>query len=382
MNIRKDYLPFGKPNFSEAEIDAVTKAMRSGWIGMGGETIAFEKELAEYFNAPNAATVNSCTSALFLSMLVEGVGEGDEVICPSLTWCSSANVALYLGAKVIFCDVDADTLCVTPATIQAKLTPKTKAVVVVHMGGFAADIKAIRKVLPDSVRIIEDAAHALGSHYSDGSPVGSSGNLTCFSFYANKNLSTGEGGAISLFDDSKLERLKSLRQHGLSSDAWKRFTHPQAGLTPDLQELGYKMNFMDILAAIGRVQLGRMAEFHRRRLAIAQVYIDFLKANYPLISMQEGLGTEAHAHHLFVIKLPIENMRMSRNEFVLAMRAKNIGVSIHYAPLHNMPLYYVENQTLPNTEYLYERIVTLPISASMSVDDAADVCRALTASLE
>lgn len=197
IQVRNDYLPFGRPNFSEEEIEAVTKVMRSGWIGMGAETIAFEEELCTYFKVPHVITVNSCTSALFLSLLASGIGPGDEVICPSLTWCSTANVALYLGAKVIFCDVDLESACVTPEEIVKKVTPHTKAVMVVHYGGLAVDVAAIRKVLPSHVSIIEDAAHALGSRFTDESLVGSSGNLTCFSFYANKNLSTAEGGAIA-----------------------------------------------------------------------------------------------------------------------------------------------------------------------------------------
>ncbi|MFM9912014.1 MAG: DegT/DnrJ/EryC1/StrS family aminotransferase, partial [Methylophilaceae bacterium] len=221
---RTDYLPFGKPNFSQVEIDAVTKVVRSGWIGMGPETIAFEKELEAFVEAPYVVTVNSCTSALFLSLLVSGVGPDDEVICPSLTWCSTANVALYLGARIVFCDVDIDTLCVTVDSILEKITPRTKAVMVVHMGGLAVDVAALRKKIPAHIEIIEDAAHAIGAKYPNGKPVGSSGNLTCFSFYANKNLSTGEGGAVALHDEGKAERLRSLRQHGLSSDAWKRFS--------------------------------------------------------------------------------------------------------------------------------------------------------------
>lgn len=380
--MRKEYLPFGKPNFSDAEIDAVSRIMSSGWIGMGPETIAFEKELEAFVEAPYVVTVNSCTSALFLSLLVSGIGPEDEVVCPSLTWCSTANAALYLGAKVVFCDVDPDTLCVSVDSILERVTPKTKAVMVVHMGGLAVDVAALREKIPAHIEIIEDAAHALGARYPDGRPVGSSGNLTCFSFYANKNLSTGEGGAIALHDGKKTERLKTLRQHGLTNDAWKRFSHPQAALTPTLMELGYKMNYTDLNACIGRVQLTRMPEFHKQRISIAQYYTKFLQKNYPTITFQTGLGTDCHAHHLFVIKLPVENVSVTRNEFVLEMRAKNIGASIHYAPLHKMPLYYREDQSLSQTEYLSERMVTLPISASMSLDDARDVCEALTLTLD
>lgn len=374
-NIRSNYLPFGKPSFSEAEIDAVTKVLRSGWIGMGPETIAFESELGAFVEAPHVVTVNSCTSALFLSLLVSGIGADDEVICPSLTWCSTANAALYLGAKVIFCDVDPDTLCVTVDSILEKITPKTKAVMVVHMGGLAVDVVVLREKIPEHIQIIEDAAHAIGAKYPDGRPVGSLGNLTCFSFYANKNLSTGEGGAIALYDGKKAERLKTLRQHGLTNDAWKRFSHPQSALTPALLELGYKMNYTDLNACIGRVQLQRQAEFHAIRWKIAKIYLERLDSLSKKLLYQTGLELESHARHLFLVRLPVNEMVLSRNEVVLELRAKNIGASIHYAPLHTMPLYAQENSatSLPVTDKLADEIITLPISASMTLADAEDV---------
>src|SRR5688572_7989822 len=182
---KRPYIAFGKPSFTEREIAAAARVLRSGWIGMGPETVAFEAELASAVGAPYAISVNSCTSALFLSLLVHDVGPGDEVICPSLTWCSTANAALYLGATPVFCDVDEGTLCADPASIAAQITPNTKAVVVVHFGGLAADIEAIRARLPSDVALVEDAAHALGAKYRGGSLVGSSKNLTCFSFYPN-----------------------------------------------------------------------------------------------------------------------------------------------------------------------------------------------------
>src|SRR5262249_4640770 len=215
------------------------------------ETIAFERELAAYVGAPYVVAVSSCTAALFLSLLVSGVGPGDEVICPSLTWCSTANAALYLGATPVFCDIDADTLCPTTEHILAKVTTKTKAVMVVHFGGLAVDVDRLRAALPSSVVIVEDAAHALRARFDNGRWVGASANLTCFSFYANKNLSTGEGGAIALADSALAERLQSLRQHGLPLDAWKRFTDPQNLLLSNpLDTLGYKMNYTDLQAAI------------------------------------------------------------------------------------------------------------------------------------
>jgi len=379
---RRDYLPFGRPNFAEREIAAVTQVLRSGWVGMGAETTAFEQELAGYLRVRHVVTVNSCTSALFLSLLVSAVGPGDEVICPSLTWCSTANVALGLGAKPVFCDVDADTLCVTREHLLAKMTSKTKAVMVVHFGGFAVDVAALRAALPPSVVIVEDAAHAFGARFADGRPVGSSGNLTCFSFYANKNLSTGEGGAIALFDDAAADRLRSLRQHALPLDAWKRFMHPQSLLLSNqLTELGYKMNYTDLQACLGRVQLARQGEFDVTRLDIARCYADGLKDVAPPVRLQRDCTHPYHARHLFVVQLPLDEMTRGRDEIILALRARNIGASIHYAPLHVMPLYADggEPPSLPVTERIARSILTLPISASMTTDDADDVVTAFRA---
>lgn len=376
---RPAYLPFGRPNFSDAEIDAVTRVLRSGWIGMGPETIAFEEELAVAVGAPCVVTVNSCTSALFLSLLTLGVGPGDEVVCPSLTWCSTANAALYLGAKPVFCDVDPDTLCATPATVKAVLTRKTKAVIVVHFGGRAVEVEPLRAVLPRGVALIEDAAHAFGARFKNGKPVGSSGGLTCFSFYANKNLATGEGGAIALHDPVQADRLRSLRQHALPLNAWKRFIHPQTVLLSNqLTELGYKMNFTDLQAALGRVQLQRQAEFAATRLAVAQEYQRRLKTIRPAPRLQAGCTDPKHARHLFTVQFPASGMKLSREDIILALRARNIGATIHYTALHHMPLYRRPRaKPLPHTEEISRSIITLPISACMTTRDAAETMRHL-----
>lgn len=368
---RPDFIPFGRPDFGDEEIDAVTRVMRSGWVGMGQETLAFERELSAYVGAPHVVTVNSCTSALFLSLVAMNVQAGDEVICPSLTWCSTANAALYLGARPVFCDVDPDTLCVTAETVRPHLTPRTKAVIAVHMGGLAADVAGLRAALPSHVALIEDAAHALGARYADGSPVGSSGNLTCFSFYANKNLSTGEGGAVALASPALADRVRSLRQHGLSLDAWKRHTHPMNVLGLRIDELGYKMNYTDLQACIGRVQLRRQPEFAARRLALAQRYRGVLAASHAPLTFQHNVVHPDHARHLFIVKLRTERMRISRDGLLLALRQRNIGASLHYWPLHTMPVYRQANApSLPHTEDLADRVLSLPISASMTLADA------------
>lgn len=381
--VREDYLPFGRPSFTGDEIAAVSRVLSSGWVGMGPETIAFENELTAYTGASHVVTLNSCTSALFLALLVSGLEEGDEVICPSLTWCSTANAALYLKAKPVFCDIDPQTLCVDVDDLLSKVTSKTKAVVVVHYGGHAIDVVALRARLPESVAIIEDAAHAFGSRYPDGGLVGGSGNPTCFSFYANKNLSTGEGGAIALSDNSMAEKLQSLRQHALPIDAWKRFTHPKSILLSNqLTELGYKMNYTDLQASIGRVQLARFDSMQQTRRKIAEIYFNGLQNMG--IGFQQGCTDASHAKHLFVIRLPLADMRYDRDDLVLALRAKNIGASIHYAPLHLMPLYRQGDkpESLPVTEQMSKALVTLPISASMTEEDARYVTDAVKELME
>jgi len=377
--IRLDYLPFGKPNFSDEEIDAVTGVLRSGWIGQGLECKAFEKELASFTSAEYVIGVNSCTSALFLSLKALGIGPGDDVVVPSLTWCSTANAVLYAGATPVFCDVDPESMLATPALIAQVLTPKTRAVIVVHYGGLTADIQAIQSALPRQVAVIEDAAHALGALYPDGSKVGSSGNLTCFSFYANKNLSMGDGGAIAVQDADLAEKLRLLSHQGLSSDAWKRFAHPMAALTPVIESLGYKMNLIDLLACIGRVQLARQGEFQQIRQSVAEYYRSALSALNVGILVQSGITDIAHAKHLFVIRLPVKQMDVSRNEILLELRSRNIGASIHYAPLHVMPFYRQYAQSpLANTEQIMDEIMTLPIGASVNLEDARYVVEQLT----
>jgi len=366
---REQYLPFGRPDIGDQEIEAVVRILRSGWLGMGAETIAFEQELAALFGADQVVTVNSCTSGLFLALKAAGVGPGDEVVCPSLTWCSTANAALYLGATPVLCDVDTATLSVTPEHVLAKVGPKTRVVMVVHMGGHAVDVGAIRQALPESVTIIEDAAHALGACYPDGSPVGSSGNLTCFSFYANKNLSTGEGGAVATADAVLADRLRSLRLHGLPSDAWSRFVNPRAALGFDIRELGYKMNYTDLQAAIGRVQLKRQAEFRATRKKIAQRYWAALPDIHPEIRCQADITHDYHARHLFQIVLPEKGLTKTRDQILLELRDRKIGASIHYTPLHWMTLYKPFARNLTNTDNLAGRIMTLPIGAAITDAD-------------
>ena len=344
-------------------------------VGSGPETQAFEEELADHVGAPHVVAVNSCTSALFLSLLTHGVGPGTEVICPSLTWCSTANAALHLGADVVFCDVDAETLSVTPETVLPALSSRTRAVVPVHFGGWPCDVAALRGALPASVAVVEDAAHAFGARFPGGPTVGASGNLVCFSFYANKNLSTADGGAIALADPRQARRLRSLRQSGVSDDAWSRQARRPGQSPLRLAELGYKMGYTDLQASIGRVQLRRQAEFSERRLSLAQEYARRLADLDGDIRVQDGVCEPGHARHLFALELPVEKLSGGRDDIVARLRDRNIGATVHYPPLHLMPLYRGcrRGGRLDVTERLGGRILTLPIGAAMSTADAVDV---------
>jgi perosamine synthetase len=246
------------------------------------------------------------------------------------------------------------------------------------MGGRAAAVDAIRLVVPSHIAIVEDAAHALAAAYADGRPMGSSQNLTCFSFYANKNVSTGEGGAIALQSETLARRLESLRQHGLPQDAWKRYMHAQHFDVPRVTSLGYKMNYTDLQAAVGRVQLRRLPVLQQRRLEIARVYAESLARLPCPIRLQAGVTETGHARHLFVIQLPVEELRSTRDEILQELRRRNIGASLHYQPVHTLDLYADgRSAPLPATDWVAPRILTLPMSASMTVDDARDVVAAL-----
>lgn len=379
-----EYIAFGKPDYTDEEIEAVSRVMRSGWIGMGKEVEQFEAELAANTGAKQVVTTNSCTSALFLSLLVNDVKAGDEVIVPSLTWCSTANAVLYCGAKPVFCDVNENTLCAGTEEILDKLTPKTKAVIIVHYGGFAADVQQLRQALPPQVSIIEDAAHAFGAMYSNNVKVGNSGNLTCFSFYANKNISTGEGGAVALNNEAAAIRLKKLRQQGLLQSAWNRFTNPGATLYQEVETLGYNFNYIDLHACIGRVQLKRFNEMQQRRSETAQYFtneLNHLKAN---VRLQEKINHPQHAKHLYAVRLAVNEINITRNELVENLRKKNVGAGVHYMPLHLMDFYKKScgALSLPVSEKIFNEILSLPLSASMQTEEVVKVIEVFRSVIE
>ncbi|ABC23543.1 DegT/DnrJ/EryC1/StrS family aminotransferase [Rhodospirillum rubrum] len=371
-------IAFGRPSLGAAEIEAVAKVLASGWIGMGEQTLAFERDLGARIGCPHTVLLNSCTSALFLSLHMHAIGAGDEVVLPSLNWFSAANASLWLGARPAFCDVDEETLCVTPETVAAALTPRTRAVVVVHMGGHPVDIEGIAAILPPGVLLIEDAAHAMGGAYLDGRPVGSAGNPTCYSFYANKNLSTGEGGLLAAPTAEMADRARRLRLHGLGADSWKRYIDPRAsiGLTPS--EVGFKMNYTDLQAAIGRVQLSRLDAMQARRREICARYRQRLGGAGLALGFQAMIEDPRHARHLLVVRLPVGEGHARRDDVFLGLKKQGIGVAIHYTPLHHMAVYRdYAARPLPVTDRLSDSILSLPLSACLSDEDVERVCERL-----
>jgi dTDP-4-amino-4,6-dideoxygalactose transaminase/glycosyltransferase involved in cell wall biosynthesis/SAM-dependent methyltransferase len=379
--VRERYLPFGVPCLGNEEIDEVTQTLRSGWIGTGPKVQQFESEFAEYVGAEQAVALNSCTSALFLSLIALGVGPGDEVITTPLTFAATVNVIEHVGAKPVFVDIDPVTLNLDPALVESAVTPQTKVLLPVHFGGLPCNLDALAVIASrHQLTLVEDAAHAIGSRYQ-GRMIGGHGNLTCFSFYANKNLTTAEGGMVTTNDATLADHLRILRLHGLGVDAWKRFSHPGL-LKSDILLPGYKCNMTDIAASLGIHQLRKQEEFQRVRQSYAQLY-DEAFASLALNFQPRPLDLERNRHslHLYIAMIQPERWRVSRDQVLEALMAENIGAGLHYRPVHVHPWYRqrygFKPEDLPNANVVGDRILSLPLSPSMQIQDAADVIEAL-----
>lgn len=377
--VRRDFLPFNAPSLGDEEIAEVADTIRSGWIGTGPKTKRFEKMFQDYIGCQHAVAVNSCTAGLHLSLMLSDVGPGDEVITTPLTFAATANVIVHQGARPVFVDIDRATLNIDPSLIEAKITERTRAIIPVHFGGLACDMDEILALATQyGLAIIEDAAHALGAKYR-GAMVGSLDTLTCFSFYPNKNLTTGEGGMVTTNDASMAEKIAIYRLHGLSKDAWQRFQVKKLLLSEVLYP-GYKYNMTDLQASLGIHQLMKQERFYQIRKRYAQMYDDDLSV-LPEVSLQPRPKEEANRHglHLYLLILDLERLSADRDRIVSALRAENIGVAIHYKALHLHPFYrkaygYGEGM-FPNAERISERVLSLPLTPSMSEEDVEDVIK-------
>ncbi len=381
--MRSEFLVFGKPRIEEEDIAEVVATLRSGWIGMGPRTIQFERDFAAYTGAKHAIAVNSCTAALHLGLIAAGIGPGDEVITTPLTFAATANVIEHVGARPVFADIDRRTQNLDPARVAEKITPRTKMIVPVHMLGRAADMDPLLALAAaHNLKIMEDAAHAVETVYR-GRHAGTIGHFAAFSFYANKNVTTGEGGMLTTDDDDAAEHIRRLRLHGISKDAWKRYS--AEGFTPyELVEPGYKYNMLDLTAALGLGQLRRVEENWRIRERLVMLYNEGLSEvpGLTIPALEPLAPGDRHAWHLYTIALDLEGMTIGRAAFIDALQARNIGSGIHYTALH-MQGYYREHYgykrgDLPNAEWVSDRTVSLPLSPAMTEQDVEDVIAAVT----
>lgn len=381
-------VPFAKVDCGGNELKYVAEVLASGWLTTASKTHELENKFQEMTGAKHAIAVNSCTSALHLAVEALGIGPSDKVIVPTLTFTASAEVIRYMGADPLFVDVDAKTLTLTPEILELALqaNPGVKAVIVVHYGGQSAQMlcnesgRGILEICKRyQVKVIEDAAHALPARHR-GKLVGNFGDVTCFSFYANKTMTTGEGGMLLTSDDAIAQRAKTMRLHGIDRDAWDRFTSNKPAWEYDILAPGFKYNMPDLNAAIGLAQLERLEEFRAARENIASHYLEAF-VSMPFANSQKLTESmEDHAWHIFPIWLDVDSAE-KRNLVIDKLYERGIGTSVHYKPLHRTRYYQekygLESEHYPNAEYYWSRCLSLPIYSKMTGDQARFVCTAL-----
>jgi dTDP-4-amino-4,6-dideoxygalactose transaminase len=374
-----EVIPFAPPSIGAEEIAGVVEALESGWLSTGPRVASFEKAFAQYTGAEHAIALNSCTAALHLSLLAAGVGAGDEVITTPLTFCATANVVVHTGATPIFADVDRHTFNLDPALAASAATSRTRAVLPVHFAGRPADMPQFRGLTARlGLALIEDAAHCVEGS-AQGRKVGSIGDFTCFSFYATKNLTTGEGGMVTTSDPAAAAFIRTASLHGMSRNAWTRYA-PGGSAQYDVLMPGFKYNMMDLQAAIGLQQLARIAEMHARRSAIWARY-DAALASLPLRRPAAVAGGDVHARHLYTVLVDEAAAGISRDELQSQLRDRGISTSIHFRALHLHP-YYQERFGLrrgmfPAAEAISDTTLSLPLSGGMSDAAAERVIEAL-----
>lgn len=371
-----EFLPFSRPAMGPEELSAVSEVLQSGWITTGPKNQLLEQAFCELTGNKHAIAVSSATAGMHVALMALGIQAGDEVITPSLTWVSTLNMIVLLGAEPVMIDVDRDTLMVTAESIEAAITPRTRAIIPVHYAGAPVDIDAIRAVgKRHGIPVIEDAAHAAGTWYK-GKHVGDRGTAI-FSFHAIKNMTCAEGGLIVTDDESFANKMRSLKFHGLGVDAFDRQT---LGRAPQAEVIspGYKYNLADINAAIALVQLKKLEQNNARRTEIAERYLAEL-VNTPYLPLVHPNWAHKHAWHLFIIRVDEARCGISRNDLMDALKAKGIGTGLHFRAAHTQK-YYRERYpalSLPETEWNSERICSIPLFPTMTDDDVTRVITAL-----
>lgn len=375
-------VPFHRPSFDGRELAAIEDVLRTGWITTGERAREFERRFADYVGASHAVALNSCTAALHLALAAEGIGPGDEVITTPYTFVATVETICYLGATPVFADIDPATRNIDPAAIQAKIGPRTRAIVPVHIAGLPCDMDAVASVAgARGIPVIEDAAHSLPASYK-GRRVGSLSRATAFSFYATKNLTTAEGGMLTTEDPDLAARYRRLSLHGITADGWKRYRLGGKWFY-EVVEMGYKYNLTDVAAAMGLVQLEKLDGFDARRHEIARMFTEGLSGLRGLTLPTEPAGYR-HAWHLYIVGLTSE-ARVSREALIERLTERGVGTSVHFIPAHLHP-YYAERLghrrgDFPRAEAAFEGAVSLPLYPAMSDEDVDYVIAAVRESL-
>jgi dTDP-4-amino-4,6-dideoxygalactose transaminase len=380
---RDDFIVFGAPLIEEAEINEVVDSLRSGWIGTGPKVARFEDMFGDYIGSEHAVAVNSCTAGLHLAMLAAGLGPGDEVITTAMTFVATVNAIIHCGATPVLVDCYRDTGLIDPQRVEDAITPKTRAIVPVHLYGRPCDMDAIMDIARrHDLVVIEDASHAIEAVYK-GKKVGTIGDLTCFSFYVTKNITTGEGGMVTTNNAEYADRIKILALHGMSKDAWKRFSdegykHYQVVFP------GFKYNMMDIQAAIGIHQLKRIDSWHLRRNEIWQTYNESFKdlsLGLPIPDSQDII----HAHHLYTLLVDKEICGLSRDEFMQRLYELNVGTGVHYIGVHLHNIYQkicnLEISGYQNATWISDRTVSIPLSPKLTKKNEERIIESVLSSL-
>lgn len=360
------FLPFARPAIDEETITAVSQVLRSGWITTGPQVEAFEAALSRYLGGRAVRAFTSATGALEVALQACGIGHGDEVIVPAMTFAATANVVLRVGARPVFADVDLATRNIDLGRAEKAITPLTRAIMPVHFAGLPVDMDALYTLAQRrGLRVIEDAAHAVGSSHR-GRRIGSFGDFVAFSFHPNKNLTTIEGGALSIREPAEAKRVERLRFHGIELDD---------NGDMDVLEAGGKYNLTDVAACVGLGQLCRLEQFNQRRRSLAARYFERLKTDPAMLL--PARGDQGHSWHMFAPLLPLEHMRIGRPQFIEEMRKRGVGVGIHYPALHLFSLYRKMGYRIgdfPNAERIGQSTVTLPLFPAMSENDVDRVC--------
>lgn len=376
--VRSKPLPFYRAAVDETDVAAVAETLRSGWLTSGPKAIELEKRLGEYLGTTHTIAVSSCSEAMFLCMKALGVGPGDEVITSPITFASTVHAILHNGATPVLADIETGTSGVDPESVRRAITPRTKAVMPVHFGGQACRIQEIIGIADAAgIPVIEDCAHSFGAR-AGGQRLGRFGKATTFSFYATKNLTSAEGGAITTEDEAFAQRLRLLGYHGMSRDSWSRYSD-KGSWYYEVQIPGFKCNLSDLHAALGLAQLAKIDALLDRRRAVADGLTRAL-SGCDAVELPSELAGNWHTWHLYVMRVRPELLRIDRDEFIKALRAENVGTSVHFIPIYRHPFfapYLRSGVTFPASDDYYARCISLPIFPDMTDDDVRDVGEAV-----